>query len=312
MMDYSKYFEDFNKEWVEDAYNSNGYNYPVGLERLRLLMSIISDRNLKNLKVLDIGCGDGSISYELSKLGCMVTGVDRSKSMIDLCNEKKANFSDDLKNHISFKCLDFDEIPNCFKGEQFDLVIAFGLIGYLDSDESFFRVISEITHDASLLIISWRNALFNFFSGSRYMRGEVETSDVQNYDKYMKCLSSKPPIERHISFLKKLKNTLNQIDLDTIQLDAVNQNITSDKIENLIEAKQHDSENLSLSAKQQGWKLSQTYTVHPHLLPATLNKEFPPHLYNLISEALSVYNDLDISFAWSSVGVGLFTKQGEK
>ena len=41
---------------------------------------------LKNIKILDIGCGGGLLTEPMSRLGANVTGIDASKKNIDVAN----------------------------------------------------------------------------------------------------------------------------------------------------------------------------------------------------------------------------------
>lgn len=71
-------------------------------------------------KVLDIGCGDGKITAEISKElpDGSVIGVDNSKEMIDLANK---NFPYKSYRNVSFKLCDAKEL-NFFN--EFDIVFS--------------------------------------------------------------------------------------------------------------------------------------------------------------------------------------------
>src|SRR6476469_5268689 len=47
----------------------------------RLIFDLLG--NVRGLRVLDLGCGDGSLAIELHKRGAIVTGIDKSSVMIE-------------------------------------------------------------------------------------------------------------------------------------------------------------------------------------------------------------------------------------
>ena len=65
----------------------------------RLLTGSISGRNLK---ILDVGCGTGCISLELSRMGHDVLGLDRNERMIEIATRTKKT-SDSGSGNCSMK-----------------------------------------------------------------------------------------------------------------------------------------------------------------------------------------------------------------
>lgn len=47
--------------------------------------------NIKNKKILDIGCGDGTLCSRLQEIGAVVTGLDGSEQMITVAKKQYAN-----------------------------------------------------------------------------------------------------------------------------------------------------------------------------------------------------------------------------
>jgi ubiquinone/menaquinone biosynthesis C-methylase UbiE len=71
----------------------------------QLLTGSISGRNLK---ILDVGCGTGCISLELSRMGHDVLGLDRNERMIEIATcTKKTNKSGSGK--LRYEMADFDK-----------------------------------------------------------------------------------------------------------------------------------------------------------------------------------------------------------
>jgi ubiquinone/menaquinone biosynthesis C-methylase UbiE len=74
----------------------------------------------EGMKVLDLGCGDGTTAIPAAKLGATVTGVDIAKNLVDAGNTRVAN--EGLKN-IHFHEGDATNLAD-LKDESFDLVVS--------------------------------------------------------------------------------------------------------------------------------------------------------------------------------------------
>ncbi len=115
----------------------------------------------KNLRILDIGCGTGRHSIELSKRGYTVTGVDLSNSQLARAREK----AKDARVAIDFQKQDARNLP--FKGE-FDLAIMLceGGFSLMETDEMNFEILKSATRalkDKGKFIFTALNGLFPLF-----------------------------------------------------------------------------------------------------------------------------------------------------
>jgi len=94
--------------------------------------SLISSLNLKgNENILDLGCGDGVLTEQLSKLVPLgnVIGIDASKGMIQSALK--------LKNkNLSFDCLDIDKIDF---NEQFNVIYSNAALHWVKDHERLLR-----------------------------------------------------------------------------------------------------------------------------------------------------------------------------
>ena len=48
--------------------------------------------NVRKKKILDIGCGDGSLTEYFAKRGADITGIDSSKELIDSIKDKQGKW----------------------------------------------------------------------------------------------------------------------------------------------------------------------------------------------------------------------------
>jgi len=117
--------------------------------------------NDKNLKILDIGCGTGRHSIELTKRGYAITGIDLSESQLNYAKEKSKQLS--LK--IDFQKLDARDLP--FNSE-FDAAIMLceGGFSLMETDEMNFDILKNATKalkNKGKLIFTTLNGLFPLF-----------------------------------------------------------------------------------------------------------------------------------------------------
>lgn len=115
----------------------------------------------KQTRILDIGCGTGRHSIELTKRGYNVTGVDLSDSQLKRAKEKALN----EKLSIDFQKHDARNLP--FSNE-FDMAIMLceGAFSLMETDEMNFRILqgAAIALKANgKLIFTTLNGLFPLF-----------------------------------------------------------------------------------------------------------------------------------------------------
>ena len=112
---------------------------------------IIKKLNIKpNQKVLDIGCGWGSLATEIAKQAkCTVTGITLSKNQYKFCvdSAKKLN----LDNQVNYKLIDYREIKN----EKFDRIVSVGMFEHVGRKfyNKFFKQVFDLLSDRGIALI---------------------------------------------------------------------------------------------------------------------------------------------------------------
>ena len=114
---------------------------------------------LNNLNCLDIGCGGGILSEKLRRLGANVTGIDASKSSIDIAKEhaKKSRLEINYKCITTSKLLEIEEQKTLNK---FDLVIASEVIEHVNDKITFLSDISNLCRPGGLVVFTTINKSF--------------------------------------------------------------------------------------------------------------------------------------------------------
>jgi 2-polyprenyl-3-methyl-5-hydroxy-6-metoxy-1,4-benzoquinol methylase len=115
----------------------------------------------KSLRTLDIGCGTGRHSIELSKKGYNVTGIDFSDSQLARAKEK----AEEQGLKIDFLKYDARELP--FRNE-YDLVIMLceGAFPLMETDEMNYEILKNATislKEHGKIIFTTLNGLFPLY-----------------------------------------------------------------------------------------------------------------------------------------------------
>ena len=105
---------------------------------------------LKDIRILDIGCGGGLLSEPLSRLGATVTGIDASDRNIKIA-----------KMHLEKSKLDIDyhcSSPEKFYvKEKFDVVLNMEIVEHVDNVDFFLLKSSELLKKNGLMFIATLN-----------------------------------------------------------------------------------------------------------------------------------------------------------
>ena len=118
--------------------------------RIQYILDQFNNQNIKNLDILDLGCGGGLVSESLSRLGANVTGLDFVEKNIEI-----AKIHSSKKNlKINYIC---DNIEQLKLNKKFDLIIMFEVLEHLSNWELLIGKIKKNLKSNGLLIISTIN-----------------------------------------------------------------------------------------------------------------------------------------------------------
>lgn len=115
----------------------------------RELLSLLQKHSLDTKKILDIGCGVGTIDFYLVKKGADVLGIDISQNAILIARKNAQNFS--LNKKARFEAVNFPEsVP---KG-KFDIIVCSEVLEHLKQDKTAITKIKNLLQNGGMVIAS--------------------------------------------------------------------------------------------------------------------------------------------------------------
>lgn len=166
---------------------AEGYAFRVRRESLLRILGGGND------KLLDIGCGPGVMTQEITKQGWLYHGVDVAPGMIAAAQDR---FKFDPRTH--FQVGSIYTLP--FPDNYFEVVVAMGVMEYLDDESSALREMLRVLKPSGRLIIS----LPNWWSPARMWDRWVITP----FMRLIRLLLRKPASTKLIHREYRVKNYL--------------------------------------------------------------------------------------------------------
>ena len=159
------------------------------------------DKPLKNIKILDIGCGGGLLSEPMKKLGAEVTGIDASAKNIEIAklHAKKSNLN------IEYICTSPEKFNTKIK---FDVILNMEIIEHVENVDFFLKACAKLLKKDGIMFVATLNKTLKsyFFAiiGAEYVMRWLPIG-THEWEKFVKP-------EDLINLQKKNKMKLKKID----------------------------------------------------------------------------------------------------
>jgi len=115
--------------------------------RIKYILKMINQKQIKDLEILDLGCGGGLTCEPLARLKAKVTGVDFVKQNIEMA-----------KNHAKISKLQInyihDDLDSLKIKKKYDIVLLLEILEHLDDWKHIILKIKKILKPNGLLVIS--------------------------------------------------------------------------------------------------------------------------------------------------------------
>jgi 2-polyprenyl-3-methyl-5-hydroxy-6-metoxy-1,4-benzoquinol methylase len=153
------------KQWYESLFENYGEKYDNEVFTQGTLgeCDFIEEevKSDKTLKILDVGCGTGRHSIELSKRGFSVTGIDLSETQLSRAREKAE------REHLTINFVNQDA-RNLPFDKEFDaaIMICEGGFPLMETDEMNFEILKSVTkslREHGEFIFTTLNGLYPLF-----------------------------------------------------------------------------------------------------------------------------------------------------
>jgi ubiquinone/menaquinone biosynthesis C-methylase UbiE len=174
-------------DWVAHA-DTNDYR---NLFLMPLTLRMLGD--VRGLRIIDVGCGEGGYARELARRGAHVTGVDGSERLISVARQRTI----DGGIQVRYVCANASALTDCgLEPESFNLALA--AMSLMDV-EDYPRAIGEV-HRALVsggeLLMSITHPCFTA-PVSEWKRDERGQPQVFNVDRYLERIAWNDPITGH-------------------------------------------------------------------------------------------------------------------
>ncbi|GEM_PF-2950065 len=138
--------DQLNKKMMEKLNEWYAYYYDPEKKEIK---TIITETDLKNKNVLEVGCGTGRLTLELAKYCKEVIAIDHNEIAIEYCKEKYHN-----QKNITFLHKDIENLKN-FNDTDFEIIITswIGLHHAKDQEKIIENIYKLLKKDGTLLII---------------------------------------------------------------------------------------------------------------------------------------------------------------
>jgi len=178
---------------------------------------------LKNLKILDIGCGGGLLSEPMCRLGADVTAIDASKKNISVAklHSKKNNLK------IKYICSSPEKLKI---KNKFDVILNMEVVEHVEDINFFLKSCSNLLKKNGIMFVATLNKTLKSYVfaivGAEYILRWLPIG-THEWEKFIKP-------DELISILKKNNFKLDQIDGMKFNLLMDKWNISEDKSVNYI------------------------------------------------------------------------------
>lgn len=118
------------------------------------------DKSLKNLRILDVGCGGGILCEPLTRLGAHVTGIDPVEENIEVAR----THAEMMELSITYRSCAIEDLE--FSSDLFDVVIASEIIEHVVNPDEFLKACAHhVKPHGGMVVTTFNKTLKSYLLG---------------------------------------------------------------------------------------------------------------------------------------------------
>ena len=160
-----QWYDEHSENYDSESFTQDQSHYGGDMYRIQLVRELLKGLNVKN--VLDVGCGTGEPMLHFLKEGYNARGFDFSPGMIAKAQKKLADAGYDSALAQVGDILDFETLKQ-YGREQFDVVIANGVLPYIENKDLAHAHLSSLVRPGGYYISAYVNELFDLMTLNRF------------------------------------------------------------------------------------------------------------------------------------------------
>ena len=130
--------ENFDYDWVNN--NTYHHNYLI-----KSVINILKDLDISNTELLDVGCGNGVLTSEVSKFFKHTTGIDLSGTGIETAQKLNSE-------KLTFENISLDEMIE--REKKFKFISSFEVIEHQYLPDDFLNKIYQLLEDDGTFLVT--------------------------------------------------------------------------------------------------------------------------------------------------------------